>query len=220
MKLKSVCQIVLIITVVSMLLTLAGYAISYIPVFKGGFHLTSLAHMAIGILAWGLHIGGLLIFLLAFMQQLKHPSPNATMFIIAGTLILLGTLIGIGTNLSHISDMNRNSITLRSALYMGKYGCSFFAGLFLGAFVFVQDRDVPTAKFLASAALVIEIALFGILIAINVTTFPEIAKGSNALRPIGYITMFLAGYAYLAAMILFLIAYLITPRSELENFDY
>ncbi|MHC5179993.1 MAG: hypothetical protein ACYSOS_05655, partial [Planctomycetota bacterium] len=97
MNLKTTCKIALVITLVSVLLTMAGHVLIYLPALIRHLHFSIIFNAGLGLLASLLKSGGFALFLLALLQRLKNPVANTTPLIaLAGILVLLGTLISMG----------------------------------------------------------------------------------------------------------------------------
>ncbi|MHC5164589.1 MAG: hypothetical protein ACYSOI_04395 [Planctomycetota bacterium] len=123
MNLKTTCKIALVITLVSVLLTMAGHVLIYLPALIRHLHFSIIFNAGLGLLASLLKSGGFALFLLALLQRLKNPVANTTPLIaLAGILVLLGTLISMGMSMMHIGMLYKHFPFARFLLHAATTG--------------------------------------------------------------------------------------------------
>ena len=202
MNLKTTCKIALVITLVSVLLTMAGHVLIYLPALIRHLHFSIIFNAGLGLLASLLKSGGFALFLLALLQRLKNPVANTTPLIaLAGILVLLGTLISMGMSMMHIGMLYKHFPFARFLLHAATTGFYFLAGAGMGMLILTQISGRSLAKPLAAVTLLVTIILGGLIF---------ISYGTNAgiFRSIGSAAMSFGYLAILAAELLFLLAWL------------
>ena len=202
MNLKTTCKIALVITLVSVLLTMAGHVLIYLPALIRHLHFSIIFNAGLGLLASLLKSGGFALFLLALLQRLKNPVANTTPLIaLAGILVLLGTLISMGMSMMHIGMLYKHFPFARFLLHAATTGFYFLSGACMGMLILTQISGRSLAKPLAAVTLLVTIILGGLIF---------ISYGTNAgiFRSIGSAAMSFGYLAILAAELLFLLAWL------------
>jgi hypothetical protein len=216
MKLKHACQISTVIVVVSMLLMLAGQAVTYFPIFRNNFHMSNVVNMILPLSASLLQFGGILLFLMAFASQLKTSRSQFEVIIAGGIMVLLGTLITTGTTMTHIVYLFKHYGLLRFISFMTSNGLLFLSGLVLSIFIFVQQKHTSAAKGLAATTIALTLALLVFLV-INVGIFifgPS--QGHRGMNIFGYV-LNIAGYTgKMVAVLVFMFAFLNTLKKRVQ----
>lgn len=205
MNLKTACKIALIVTVVSIPLTLLGYALLYFPILTKHFHYSNLINAVIGQLTVLMQAGGFALFMLAVLPRLKDPAANTGgLVVLAGILVLLGTLISTAQCSMHSAQLYKHLPLLKSLLYITLYGAAFLSGLCLSIFILAQIGGTCSSKALAVTTLVFTLILCGLIIARQVIYFGFF----GILSFLGLMAMLSGSMTRLLATALFLFAWI------------
>ncbi len=210
MKLKTISQVTLVLILLAALLSLIGYAATFLPIlseyFGWGFALSAVTSTSVILL----RTVGLTIFLLAFIKLCKTPNANGNMaFVIASILILLAMMVGAGASGLHSFRLFGQMPRLEFLLFAVTSSLGFASAIFMSLFILTR----ATSKLLALLTIISQLSLF----ALNVTSFiRHLPNMGNADFPrlVGWITSYSAYGLHTVAILLFLITFLATPKSN------
>jgi hypothetical protein len=210
MNMKSTAKIILVITIISMILVVAGQILIYIPMLKHFSHWTHSFHMALGPLTNLARIGGWVIFLLAFIIRLYNPNPSIKpLFLLSACIIIFSTILTLAPIPMAAIQLFKYSPRLHFFSYITSNIFYILTGFSTGLFIFTQINNPQVAR--TSAA----ITLFGtvILVVLSILSIASLfvynyLNNPNSLMNAGTIAMMIGHFAINITTILFFIAYL------------
>ena len=219
MNLKTACIIAFILMAVSILLYMGGSVLFYAMLFSHQVHVGSFISPVISVLTFFILSGGFILLLIAIMNRLNKPDSGGaqSLFILAGGLILLATLI-------NLANMAITSVSLFQHLprtqffhYLYMVIPSFLANLTLGLFAITQAGNISGKSF-AAVTLILHVILLAIVLINVVRNLPNSFIHSGLIQNISNAAMSLGSLAHLAAIIFFLLMFLMhrpwPPQAE------
>ena len=202
MKIESPYKTALIITLLSILLITLGYPM-FLMFISGHFHFSLIENTITGLLKLLLQPIGFLIFLLAFTIQPGNPSESTKMlFVISSIHIFFGTVFATTNSLTFIGIHDNY---YQQVLHLTTLSLSFLSGLCLSIFVFLQYKGALPPKKLSKA-----IVVFNLIVLLSTIIYSYAFRywpAEDILYCISSILPILGFFAYLAAVILFFLAW-------------
>ncbi len=213
MKLKVISQITLVLILLAVLLTVVGTVTSYLQALLEYPHWTMILSSSGAIAHVLLRDAGLAVFLIAFIKRLNNPNIRInTAFTIACILILLATLFAGGLGSLHTRQLYQQLPRMKFLLHMFTAILALAAGLCMSFFALTRAVNKP----LAAVTLAAQITLF----AVNGIRFTDTLwmwSSDNPLRTIAWLTYYAAYGIHTAAILLFLITFLSTPKQTVTT---
>jgi hypothetical protein len=222
MNLKTACIIALAIMLFSILLTIGGSVLFYTMLFAGHYSVRAFMSPAISLLLSLILTGGIILLLMATLTRLNNPDSGGaqSLFSVAGVLILLATLI-------HLAIWATTSFSLFQHLpraqffhYLYMTIPTFLANLTLGLFAITLAGNA-SGKFLAAVTLLLHVFVLAFVLIQTAGSLSSNFNNFGIIQNIGYSAMTLGSWGILAAIILFLLMFLMhrpwPPMARVED---
>lgn len=208
MNLKTACTLAIAITLAALAITILGRTATFFPLMTGHFHISIVLHSIIPTALCLLQIVGLIIALLAVSKRLSNAIANTQIsLILAGCLTLIPALLNAILAAIQCVNLAHQMPAVMFALYAVSSGLMFLSGTALGLFFLTQAASKPLAGF----ALAAKLALLAVNI-INLVIQSSNFWSPSFIRSLGLTASWAGWLLSLAAVILFLLAFLITPK--------
>lgn len=210
MILKNACIIAIVVMLLSILLNIGGNIIFYAMLFADNFHAMQLITPVIFILISLLVSGGFIMLLMAMINRLNNPDSggNKSLFILDGILILMAALINMAITITTCITMYQHMPQPQLLFYLYMYIPGFLANLTLGLFAITQAGN-SSGKVLGMVTLIIHLFVLAIALIHTVRSLPNNFNYFGTVQNIGYMAMALGSFANLAAIIFFLLMFLL-----------